>query len=214
LGEDTSKMDDVDLVFWTGTWEPCGGIRTYGLCSDDRPFPPIRSGITFSQNSLCSFVLSHRVDHPLRDRHLSAPPFIESPADPSPEVPSSAFMNRITWHLKDPAHVEGEVFESCKGAFGIPHYHSATPVRDSYDVPISNAIFLPPPGARLEDYYWDITGESAPPPVPEHRELWFHVTASGVTGLHRAETPLELCMVIGNSMLGRRRFPYTAFGPR
>jgi len=123
-------------------------------------------------------------------------------ADASPEVSTPAFIKRATWHSKDVARIEVEVFRSCKGDFGIPKRHHSAPLSDSYGVPISNAIFLPPPGARLEDFHWDITGESGPPPVPDHRELWIHVTMSDEARLSSAQTPLELCIAIGHSMLG------------
>jgi len=129
----------------------------------------------------------------------------------SPE-PSSvpADIKKFIWHSKDVADVEAKIFRSCEGDFGIPKHHFSTPLKDSHGVPISNSVFLPPPGARLEDYHWDITGESGPPPLPDHRELWIHVTGAGAGGLSGARTPLELCTAIGHSMLGTRRFLFTA----
>lgn len=131
---------------------------------------------------------------------------MDSSASPPPPAGSEDYIHRTTWHSKDVAHVEAKVFEICKDDFGIPKHHYSTPLKDSHGVSISNAIFLPPPGARLEEYYWDITGESRPPPLPDHRELWFHVTKSGAGGLANARTPLELCVAVGHSMLGTRRF--------
>ena len=123
----------------------------------------------------------------------------------SPESqPSDSYIKKLIWHSKDGARVESEIYELCKGDFGIPKNHFSVPVKDSNDIPISNASFLPPPGARLEDYYWDITGNFGPPSRPDHRELWIHLTRSSVDQLSTARTPLELCIAIGHSMLGER----------
>jgi hypothetical protein len=129
-----------------------------------------------------------------------------TPADPK----SNSFVTKVTWHSRDVAHVEAKILRLCKEDFGIPKDHHSAPVKDSHGVPISNSLFLPPPGARLEDYHWNLTGEPGPPPRPEHRELWIHVTKSGAHGLSGARTPLELCMATGHSMLGTRQFLCTA----
>ena len=111
--------------------------------------------------------------------------------------------------MSDVAHVESKIFELCKGDFGIPHHCKSAPVKDQHGVPISNSLFLPPLGARLEDYYWDITGESNPPSAPEHRELWSHLIGPGVSGLTTARTPLELSITIGHAMLGACSYVYS-----
>ena len=64
------------------------------------------------------------------------------------------------WHSKDVANVEANVFKSCKDDFCIPKHHYSTPLRDSNAVLISNAQFLPPPDARLEEFHWEIAAES------------------------------------------------------
>jgi len=131
---------------------------------------------------------------------------MDSPASPpSPGDSGIKFIKKFVWHSKDVAHVEANVFRLCKDDFGIPKHNYSAPMRDSYGVHISNSIFLPPSGARLEEYYWDVTGNSGPPPLPDHRELWIHVTKSDADGLTYARTPLELCMAIGHSMLGMHR---------
>lgn len=121
-------------------------------------------------------------------------------ADSSPRC----FITTV-WHLKELAHVKGEVFKMCKDDFGIPKGHQSAPVKDQYGITISNTQFLPPPGARLEDYQWDITGNSGPPLAPEHRELWVHLTSMDRIIHPAALTPLELCISIGHSMLGTCR---------
>lgn len=109
---------------------------------------------------------------------------------------------RLVWHLSDIAHVEADILELCQDDFGIPKNCSSDPARDSNGVPISNSSFLPPPGARLEDYHWDITGESRPPPLPDCRELWLHTMGPGVYELSSAQTPLDLSIAVGHAMLG------------
>ncbi|KAF9780967.1 hypothetical protein BJ322DRAFT_1082482 [Thelephora terrestris] len=124
---------------------------------------------------------------------------------PSPPVESESdyIIRKFVWHSSDVAHVEAKIFELCKGDFGIPKHHHSAPVKSSNgSIPISNAIFLPSPGEPLEDYHWDITGKSGPPPLPDYRELWVHETNSNADGLSRARTPLELCMTVGHAMLG------------
>ena len=121
-----------------------------------------------------------------------------SPTDSEP-----SFIKRLVWHSEDVALIEGKIFELCKDDFGITKNHYSVPVKDSNGIHISNASFLPPPGARLEDYYWDITGDSGPPPRPDRRELWVHLRRSDAVELTTARTPLEFCTVIGHSMLGK-----------
>ena len=180
------------------------GAGTHGLYSDNQPRSHKEDQV-FCHPHPSLFVRAR----PSRRPMLS---LMDSPATSSfLTKPEANSVKKFIWHSKDVAHVEAKIFELCKGDFGIPKQHYSTPLKDSNDVPISNALFLPPPGARLEDYYWDITGESGPPPTPDHRELWFHMTNSGANGLSDAWTPLELCTVIGHSMLGTRWFPRTTF---
>jgi hypothetical protein len=121
----------------------------------------------------------------------------------SPAAGSDAYIIRkFVWHSSDVAHIEAKIIELCKEDFGLPKDVLSVPVKDEDGVPITNARFLPPPGARLEDYHWDITGNSGPPPQPDYRELWAHETGSGVDGLSKAKTPLELSTSVGHAMLG------------
>ena len=139
----------------------------------------------------------------LRDRDVPIPRIMSSSTPPPPASDSqNEYIKKVVWHLSDVAHVESKIYELCKGDFGIPEYCHSAPVEDSNGVPISNSLFLPPPGSRLEDYFWDITGESDPPSIPDHRVLWSHLTGPGVSGLSTARTPLELSMAVGHAMLG------------
>jgi len=154
--------------------------------------------------------LVHRVGHLLFDWCLPTPQLMDpstSPPSPPPSEPDLIdLIHKFIWHSKDVADVEAKVFELCKDDFGIPKHHYSAPLRNSNGVPLSNARFLPPPGARLEECHWNITGESGPPPLPDYRELWVHVTKSGADGLSSAHTPLELCVAVAHSMLGTRQF--------
>lgn len=131
---------------------------------------------------------------------------------PTPPPPTSNlepdYIKKYVWHSSDIAHVEAKIIGLCKEDFGIPKRYFSAPLRDSNEIPISNSIFLPPPGARLEDYHWDITGQSHPPPLPDRRELWLHVTGPGVGWLTSARTPLELAIAVGHAMLGARSHIY------
>lgn len=144
------------------------------------------------------FLFHDHHDHTLELMNLST----SSP--PPPDSESGLIIKKFVWHCSDIAHIESKIVELCKGDFGIPKHYYSTPVKDLAGVPISNSLFLPPPGAPLEKYYWDITGESGPPPLPDHRELWVHVMGIGVDGLSGARTPLGLSLAIGHAMLGTR----------
>ena len=126
-----------------------------------------------------------------------------SKTSPPPTHSQLSFIKRLVWHSEDVALVEDKVFELCKDDFGITKNHYSVPVKDSKGIPISNASFLPPPGERFEDYYWDITGDSGPPLRPDRRELWVHLRRSDADELTTARTPLELCIAVGHSMLGK-----------
>lgn len=158
--------------------------------------------------SVTTFV--HRVGHLLCDWCLPVHQFMDpsaSPPSPTPSEPDPIYpIRKSIWHSKDVADVEAKIFKLCKDDFGIPKNYYSAPLRDSNGAPLSNARFLPPPGAQLEEFHWDIIGESGPPPLPDYRELWIHVTKSGADKLSYARTPLELCMAVAHSMLGTRQF--------
>jgi hypothetical protein len=143
------------------------------------------------------------VGHATPPQLVTTTPTLMGSPSPTVESESDYIIRKFVWHSSDVAHVEAKIFELCKGDFGIPKHHHSAPVKSSNgSIPISNAIFLPSPGEPLEDYHWDITGKSGPPPLPDYRELWVHETNSNADGLSRARTPLELCMTVGHAMLG------------
>ena len=129
---------------------------------------------------------SQLLDHDAQTPRLMDP----STSPPSPSESESDYIKKFVWHSSYIAHVEPKILELCKDDFGILKQCYSAPMKDSDGVPISNSLFLPPAGANLEDYYWDVneTG-SGPPPPPDHRELWVHVTGPGVNGLFGARTP-------------------------
>ncbi|KAJ6567315.1 hypothetical protein DFH09DRAFT_1034482, partial [Mycena vulgaris] len=117
---------------------------------------------------------------------------------------------KVSWQVDGRKNTESEMYRAADGLFGTPAIHCSYDGIHPTGEPISNHLFLPAPGATLQDFHWDLFNNKTPISVEAYTMCFTVFTLIGQS-LTNAESSSELCLALIHGLLGYLSIYQTGF---